>query len=111
MAGSRVGPDAGDPDDLYFMASRARQVEVLGTHRRRDAKGHPVAGNMANRVSRRLQFWLSTDRTITTGIDAEGVFERADRICRSSRDNKFLFMVALDLIKELDPQHSEVCLH
>jgi hypothetical protein len=50
------------------------------------------------------------DRTITTGLDTEGVFERADRICRSAPGAKPLLLVALDLVKELDPLHSDVCL-
>jgi hypothetical protein len=52
------------------------------------------------------------DEPLTAGLDSEAIFERADRICRSTRTGDTpLLLVAFDLVKELDPQHSEVCLH
>lgn len=51
------------------------------------------------------------DKPRASGLNSEAVFERIDRICRSSRPGETpLLLAALDLVKELDPQHSEVCL-
>jgi hypothetical protein len=47
----------------------------------------------------------------TSGLDSEGLFERVDAICRSSPATTPLLIVAIDLIKQLDPQHSDICLH
>jgi hypothetical protein len=46
---------------------------------------------------------------LATGLDSEGVYERVDRICSATRTRPLL-LAALDLVKELDPQHSDVCL-
>jgi hypothetical protein len=45
----------------------------------------------------------------TDGLDMGAVFERVDRICRAKTGGTPLLLVALDLVKELDPQHSGVC--
>jgi hypothetical protein len=52
------------------------------------------------------------DRPLASGLDSEALFERVDRICTSSRPGDTpLLLVAFDLVKELDPEHSEVCVH
>jgi len=48
-------------------------------------------------------------KRLTDGFDLHAIFERVDRICKSRAGETPFFMVALDLIKELDPEHSEVC--
>jgi hypothetical protein len=52
------------------------------------------------------------EKALAAGLDSEAVFERVDRICSSSRTGDTpLLLVANDLVKELDPQHSDVCPH
>jgi hypothetical protein len=46
-----------------------------------------------------------------SGLDYGAVFDRADDICKSKGGDTPLFLVALDLVKWLDPQHNEVCPH
>jgi hypothetical protein len=46
-----------------------------------------------------------------SGLDTEAVFERAEEICKSKNGETPLVLVALDLVKQLDPQHSDVCSH
>jgi len=45
-----------------------------------------------------------------SGIDTDAVFERADDICKSRDVETPLLMLAIELVKQLDPQHSEFCL-
>jgi hypothetical protein len=48
------------------------------------------------------------DKPLAAGLDSEAVFERVDRICSSSRTGDTpLLLVAFDLVKELDPQHTD----
>jgi hypothetical protein len=51
------------------------------------------------------------EKPLATGLDSVGVFERVDRICRSKTGDTPLLIVALDLVKELDPRHSDVCVN
>jgi hypothetical protein len=51
------------------------------------------------------------DKPLGSGLDQEAVFERADGICKSKEGNYPLHGVAVDLVKQLDPQHSEFCSH
>jgi hypothetical protein len=46
-----------------------------------------------------------------SGLDTEAVFERADELCKSRGGETPLLLVALELVKQLDPQHNEVCSH
>jgi hypothetical protein len=46
-----------------------------------------------------------------SGLDMEAVLERAEDICKSKGGDTPLLLVALDLVKQLDPQHREVCSH
>lgn len=39
----------------------------------------------------------------------EAVFARVDAICKSKGGDEPLRLVALALVKELDPQHLDVC--
>jgi hypothetical protein len=50
------------------------------------------------------------DKPLADGLDTGAVFERLDRICKARPDGP-LSIVALDLVKELDPQHSDICLN
>jgi hypothetical protein len=54
--------------------------------------------------------WLQ-DKSLTDGLDTGAVFERVDNICKSKpRPNETnLELAALELVKQLDPLHSEVC--
>ena len=51
------------------------------------------------------------DKSLTDGLDTGAVFERVDNICKSKpRPNETnLELAALELVKQLDPLHSEVC--
>ena len=46
-----------------------------------------------------------------SGLDTEAVFERANEICMSKGGHTPLLLIALDLVKRLDPQHNDVCPH
>jgi hypothetical protein len=46
-----------------------------------------------------------------SGLDTGAVFDRADDICKLKGGDTPLLLVALDLVKQLDPQHSDVCSH
>jgi hypothetical protein len=51
-------------------------------------------------------------KPLAAGLDMEAVFERVDHICRSAKpDDTPLLSVAIELIKQLDPQHSDVCVN
>jgi hypothetical protein len=52
------------------------------------------------------------DKPLAAGLDSEAVFERVDRLCRSEKSRDItLRLIAWDLVKQLDPQHSDVCMH
>jgi hypothetical protein len=46
-----------------------------------------------------------------SGLDTEAVLDRANEICISKGGETPLLLVALDLVKRLDPQHNDVCPH
>jgi hypothetical protein len=46
-----------------------------------------------------------------SGLDTEAVLVRADQLCKSKGGETPLLLVALELVKQLDPQHNEVCSH
>ncbi|HWX83357.1 MAG TPA: hypothetical protein VNZ48_07135 [Xanthobacteraceae bacterium] len=49
-------------------------------------------------------------KPLAAGLDTDAVFERVDRICRSTKtDDTPLLLAAMELVKQLDPQHSDVC--
>jgi hypothetical protein len=53
------------------------------------------------------------DEPVTKGLDTDALFERLDRICRSSKprpEDYFLFLAADELIKQLDPDHADICM-
>jgi hypothetical protein len=49
-------------------------------------------------------------KSLASGLDMDAVFDRVDRICRSAKTGDIpLLLVATELVKQLDPQHSDVC--
>jgi hypothetical protein len=51
-------------------------------------------------------------KPLASGLDTDAIFERVDGICRSEKSGDItLLLVAWDLVKQLDPHHSDVCVN
>jgi hypothetical protein len=76
----------------------------------RFSRGHQDANRLSG--PKRMDDWLSgrvrrgasRDKPPASGLDSEAVFERVAVLPASH-------LVAFDLVKELDPQHTDVCPH
>jgi hypothetical protein len=51
------------------------------------------------------------EKPLAAGLDSDAVYERVDSICRTKSGDTPLLLAAMELVKQLDPQHSEVCVH
>lgn len=94
-----------------WLRERAKLKSWINPHTRQSEmpSGTFAGGGFLIGFIQAYDFACPLKKSRGSGIDVDAILERADEVCKAKGGDEPLLLVALELVKQLDPQHNDVC--